>query len=127
MFNPDAFQDPQRGNVTYVDLWQLQPDTLAERLEIMYNTLVQVTYALGELTGASIPSGANSAPATLNATEATIMSATPDGQYRCSWGWFAALLRSLHCAPSRSLRRSCAQVHYARAGYDWLRIFPGAF
>ena len=95
IFDPASFLDPVRGNVTHVDLWQLAPNVLASRLEILFNTLVQVTYALDAVTAS--PASATTGDAVqpgFNVTEATVTTTIPDGQYRCGWGWFAALLAS---------------------------------
>ena len=99
IFDPSSFLDPVRGNVTHVDLWQLAPDVLASRLEILFNTLVQVTYALDAVTTSQVSAtttttNGDSIQPDFNVTIASVITTIPDGRYRCSWGWFAALLVS---------------------------------
>ncbi|KAH8886965.1 hypothetical protein GQ53DRAFT_726877 [Thozetella sp. PMI_491] len=125
IYDPYTFTSPQRDNATHVDLWKLSPETLAERLEILYNTLLQVSYANRALSGRlpldlSTLSGSTGLQLKFDGTPANITVVISDGQYRCNWGWFVALLVSavlLQLAACAGLVLKCMTLAPDIVGY----------
>lgn len=84
---------------TNVDLWKLPTDVLAQRLEIVFNTFWQSTYATTAL-GGNLPKNLTTLQRdslyphlTFNATNTHITKQAKD-VYKTDWKWFSVLLVS---------------------------------